>query len=129
MYYSTFLSVYLSVCLTVRPSVRLSIYLSVYLSVSLSVYLSIYKCLYSPLLGLARSFSFLIFYTVGRTPWMGDQPIVSSLPAYRTAQIYNKHTKTFMPQVVFEPTTPVFERAKTVHALDGSATVIGTALF
>jgi hypothetical protein len=25
----------------------------------------------------------------------------------------------------FEPTTPVFERAKTVHALDGAATVLG----
>jgi hypothetical protein len=30
-----------------------------------------------------------------------------------------------MPPVGFEPTTPVFERAKTFHALDGAATVIG----
>jgi hypothetical protein len=30
-----------------------------------------------------------------------------------------------MPYVGFEPTIPVFERAKTVHALDGAATVIG----
>jgi hypothetical protein len=30
-----------------------------------------------------------------------------------------------MPGVGFEPTTPVFERAKTVHALDGAATVFG----
>jgi hypothetical protein len=30
-----------------------------------------------------------------------------------------------MPQVGFEPTIPVFERAKTVHALGGAATVIG----
>jgi hypothetical protein len=29
-----------------------------------------------------------------------------------------------MPGVKFEPTIPVFERAKTVHALDRSATVI-----
>jgi hypothetical protein len=29
-----------------------------------------------------------------------------------------------MPQVGFEPTIPVFERAKTVHASDGAATVI-----
>jgi hypothetical protein len=29
---------------------------------------------YSPLLGLGRFFSFLILYTVGRTPWMGDHP-------------------------------------------------------
>jgi hypothetical protein len=30
-----------------------------------------------------------------------------------------------MPQVGLEPTIPVFERANTVHALDGAATVIG----
>jgi hypothetical protein len=31
-----------------------------------------------------------------------------------------------MPQVGFEPTFPVFERAKRVHDLDGAATGIGT---
>jgi hypothetical protein len=30
-----------------------------------------------------------------------------------------------MPRVEFEPTTPVFEPAKTVHALDRAATEIG----
>jgi hypothetical protein len=30
-----------------------------------------------------------------------------------------------MPRVGFEPTIPVFEREKTVHALDHAATVIG----
>jgi hypothetical protein len=30
-----------------------------------------------------------------------------------------------MPQVGFESTIPVFERAKTVHALDRAAIVIG----
>jgi hypothetical protein len=30
-----------------------------------------------------------------------------------------------MPRTEFEPTTSVFERAKTVHALDRAATVIG----
>jgi hypothetical protein len=30
-----------------------------------------------------------------------------------------------MPRVGFESTTPVFERAKTVHVLDRAATVIG----
>jgi hypothetical protein len=30
-----------------------------------------------------------------------------------------------MPWVGFELTIPVFERAKTVHALDSAATVIG----
>jgi hypothetical protein len=33
-----------------------------------------------------------------------------------------------MPQVGFEPTIPAFERAKTLHALDGVATVIGRIL-
>jgi hypothetical protein len=32
-----------------------------------------------------------------------------------------------MPQVGFVPTIPVFERAKTVHALDRTATVIGNS--
>jgi hypothetical protein len=31
-----------------------------------------------------------------------------------------------MPLVGFEPTIPEFERAKTVHALDRAATVIGS---
>jgi hypothetical protein len=30
-----------------------------------------------------------------------------------------------MPRVGFEPTTPAFERAETVHVLDDVATVIG----
>jgi hypothetical protein len=36
----------------------------------------------------------------------------------------NKRTKTSMPRLGFEPTTTVFERVKTVHALDRAATVI-----
>jgi hypothetical protein len=34
-----------------------------------------------------------------------------------------------MPQLGFEPTIPGFERAKTVHALDRVATVIGKVQF
>jgi hypothetical protein len=33
-----------------------------------------------------------------------------------------------MHRVGLEPTIPVFERAKTVHALDRAATVIGTEM-
>jgi hypothetical protein len=33
-----------------------------------------------------------------------------------------------MPQVGFEPTTTVFERAKTVHASERTASVIGFTL-
>jgi hypothetical protein len=48
--------------------------------------------------------------------------------ACRKAATYtqNKRTQTFMPWMGFEPTTPVFERPKTVHALDRAATVIGS---
>jgi hypothetical protein len=38
----------------------------------------------------------------------------------------NKRTWTSMPPVGFEPTIPVFKRAKTVHDLDHAATVIGS---
>jgi hypothetical protein len=43
---------------------------------------------------------------------------------YRTAQTQNKRRQTSMPRVRFEPTIPVFEWGKTVHALDRAATVI-----
>jgi hypothetical protein len=47
--------------------------------------------------------------------------------ASRKAATYtqNKLTETSMPRMGFEPTIPVFERAKTVHASDRAATVIG----
>jgi hypothetical protein len=34
-----------------------------------------------------------------------------------------------MPQVGFEPTIPVFEQAKTVHALSRAVTVIGIYVY
>jgi hypothetical protein len=118
-----YLSIYLS-NLSIYES-NLSSSLSIYLSIYLSVCLSIYLWLYSPLLDIGRFFSFLIFYTVGRASWTGDKPVSRPLPAHRTAQTQNKLTQTSMPQVGFEPTSPVLERAKTVHALDRAATVIG----
>jgi hypothetical protein len=51
---------------------------------------------------LDRFLSFLILHTVYRSPWTGDQPVARPLPTHRTA-----HTETPMPQVRFEPTTPV----------------------
>jgi hypothetical protein len=89
-------------------------------------YRSICLWLYSHLLDLGRFFILLMFHTVIRIPWIGDQPVARPLPAHRTAQTQNKRTRTSMPQVRFEPTIPVFERAKTVHALDSAATVIGS---
>jgi hypothetical protein len=80
---------------------------------------------YGPLLNLGRFFSFLILYTVGRTPWMGNQPVARPLPIHRTTQTQNERTQTSMPRVGFEPTIPAFERVKTVHALDRASTVTG----
>jgi hypothetical protein len=56
---------------------------------------------------------------------MEDQRVARPLPTHRTVQKKNKRTQTSMPPVGFEPTIPVFERAKTVHALDRAVTVIG----
>jgi hypothetical protein len=149
--YFIYLSIYISVCLSVYLSIYLSIYLYVCLSVCLSIYLSrsiypsirpsvrpsippsihppthpsIHLWLYSPLLDLGKFLSFLIFYTDGRTPWTGDQPVARSLPAHRTTQTQTKRIHTCMPQMGFNPTIPVFEWAKTVHVLDRAASVIG----
>jgi hypothetical protein len=70
---------------------------------------------------------FLDLYTICRTPWTSDRPIARPLPKYRTTQTQkNAHTRQkSMPEVGFEPMITAFERAKTVHALDRSATVIG----
>jgi hypothetical protein len=81
---------------------------------------------YGSLLDLGLFFSFLILYAVGRTPWAGDQPVARPLPTHRTIQTQNKRTQTSTPRVGLEPTIPVFEQAKAVHALDRAATAIGT---
>jgi hypothetical protein len=93
---------------------------------SLKRLLSIYFLwFYRYLLDLCPFFSFIILYTVGRTPWTGDQSVAWRLPTHRTTQTQNKRTQTSMPWVGFEPTIPAFKRAKTIHALDCVATVIG----
>jgi hypothetical protein len=93
----------------------------------MSVYLSMAL---EPFVGPWPLFQFLdLFYTVDRTPWTGDQPIARPLPAHRTAQTQNRRKRISMLQIGFEPTLPVFERAKTVHALGQAATVIGVIIY
>jgi hypothetical protein len=53
---------------------------------------STYGC--TVLVDLGRFFSFLILYTVGRTPSTGDQPVARPLPTHRTTQTQNKRTHT-----------------------------------
>jgi hypothetical protein len=48
---------------------------------------------------------------------------------HRTTQTQNKRRQTSMPLVGFELTIPVFERAKTIHALNRAATVIGMLIY
>jgi hypothetical protein len=97
-----------------------AIYLSIYLSICLSIYGSTDLLLDHGLL-----FSFLILYTVDRTPWTWDQPVARPLPTHKTTQTQNRRTQTSMPWVGIEPTIPVFEQTKTVHTLDHPVTVIG----
>jgi hypothetical protein len=50
-----------------------------------------------PFVGPWLLLSFLILYTVGRTPWAGDQPAARPLPIHRTTQTQNSRTQTSMP--------------------------------
>jgi hypothetical protein len=81
--------------------------------------------LYSP----RGPWPFLQFIIILQTVGLLGRVISSSQGLYliyRTTQTQNKHIhQTSMPFVGFEPTIPASERAKTVHALDSSATVTG----
>jgi uncharacterized SAM-binding protein YcdF (DUF218 family) len=92
-------------------------------------------------------FTFLILYTGGRTPWTGVQPVARHLPKHRTTQTQNKriHTPNIHALSGFRTHNHCVraneessrlrplgyrdrlasEQAKTVHALDRSATVAG----
>jgi hypothetical protein len=101
--------------------VVMCVHLECDLSLYLSIYLSIYLRLYSPC-GHWPPFQFLNPYTVARTPWTGDYPLAMALPTHRTTQTLNKCTQIYMPEVWFEPTIPLFEWAKTVHASERAIT-------
>jgi hypothetical protein len=76
-------------CLIVGHSISSchTVFAKLYLSMALESFL----------LDLGRFFSFLIMYTVGRTPWARDQPVARSLPTQRTTQTQNKRAQTSMP--------------------------------
>jgi hypothetical protein len=57
------------------------------LSLLLLLLLLLLLWLYSPFLGLGHFFSFLILYTVGRTPWTEDQPLARPLPTQENTNI------------------------------------------
>jgi hypothetical protein len=79
-----------------------------------------------PFVGPCPLFQFLDpIYTVGRTPWTGDQPVARPLRTQDNTNTEYKHTRTSMPQAGLEPTIPVSEREKTVNASERTATVTG----
>jgi hypothetical protein len=102
-------SIYLSVCLSFRPSIHPPMSLQ-------------------PFVTPWPLFQFLNLYRIRETPWMGDQPVARPLPTHRAIQTQNKRTETSTPRVGFEPTIPLLERTKKVHALDRAAIVIGLCL-
>jgi hypothetical protein len=87
------------------------------------MYLSIYGS--TALVDLGRFFSFLIYTQSVGLLGRGISPS-QGLYLHRITQTQNKRIQISMPRVGFEPMIPVFERAKTVCALDSAATVIGT---
>jgi hypothetical protein len=89
-------------------------YLSIYLSIYLFIYLSIYGST-----ALCCALEALRFLNPIHS--RGDQPVARPLPIHRTTQTQNKRTQTSIPRVGFESATPLFEGAKTVHALDCAA--------
>jgi hypothetical protein len=104
------------------------VYVVVHLHRTVSVireYNFLFHCLYSPLGPWPLIFSFMIILqTVGL---LGR--VISSTQGLYLNTRQHKHNKhihqTSMPCVGFEPSIPAPERAKTVHALDLSATVTG----
>jgi hypothetical protein len=48
------------------------------------------------LVDLGRYFSFLMLYTVGRTPWTGDQSVARPISTHKTTQTQNKCTQISM---------------------------------
>jgi hypothetical protein len=89
-------------------------------------FISIYVS--TALVEIGRFFSFLI-----HTPLRGllGRGIRRSQGRYLHTERHkqSKRTQTSMPRVELEPTIPVFEKAKTVHALDRAAIVIGVCSF
>jgi hypothetical protein len=95
--------------------------LSIYLSIYLSMYLSLYGS--TAIVEFGRFFSSLI--STQSVGLLGRVISPSQGRYLHTAQHkQNKCIQTSMSRVEFEPMIPGFERAKTVHALDSSATMV-----
>jgi hypothetical protein len=74
-----------------------------------------------------KRFLSLQFLNVGQSVRLPGRGISPSQERYLYKHRINA-TETSMPWMGFEPTIPLFERAKIVHALDHAATVIGLTI-
>jgi hypothetical protein len=101
-----------------RPTVRHSLSFIIIVT-------SAYLWLYSPLFHIGRFLSFLIHPQSVGLLGRGISPSQVRYLHRRTTQTQNKRTQISMPPVGFETMIRVFEQAKTVHASDSEATVIG----
>jgi hypothetical protein len=119
---------YLIHCFTFSSTEPKVVAVMLRLPLSFNFSISVSLWLYSPC-GPRLLFPFFNLYTVGSANWTGDQPVARPLSTHRTTQTQNKRTQTSMPRVGFESTTIVFERAKTVQALDRAATVISFSFY
>jgi hypothetical protein len=81
-----------------------------------------------PFVGPRPHFSFLIFYTVGRAPLMGDQLVARPLPSHTGQHLHriNAHTDICASSGIRTYDPSVWAGTKTVYLLDRAATVIGT---
>jgi hypothetical protein len=66
----------ITTAISIYPSIHPSIYLFICLPVCLSIHLS--RAL-QPFVRISPLFQFIDTYTVGRTPWKGDQPVARPL--------------------------------------------------
>jgi hypothetical protein len=78
------------------------------------------------LVGLGRFFSFLLYTQSVGFLERGISPSQGLYLHTEQHKTQKKPNQTSMPLVRFEPTIPVFQRTKTLHALDSAATVLGT---
>jgi hypothetical protein len=87
-----------------------------------------YLCGSTAPVDLGRFFSFLIYIqAVGHLDGGSGRRIAATYTQNNTKH-RKKRTQTSMPLVGFEPTIPVFKRAKTVHSSHRTATVIGESV-
>jgi hypothetical protein len=79
------------------------------------------------LLGLGRFFSFLIFYTVCRVPWTGDQPVARPLPAH-TGEYKDRTNAHRQPCLEWDSNTRSQHSSERICFMSYTARPVGSAI-